>query len=183
MRHIPRSSQNGSALIISLIMLAAVTLLSVSSIRNSTMQERMASAEQDLLNTFFSAESVVFSLNSQLNGDSTNLQFADAGWTTSQFETLCGRSVMAMDTTDDKLPWKVADGASGLEGSSSKKSGFDKARDHAYLLIPPPVSCVNREEITTTRMGAARTTEFYWLVGKGGSGNDAAIFALYSTWK
>lgn len=183
MRNIPRSSQKGSALIISLIMLAAVTLLAANSIANSTMQERMASAERDLQNTFLAAESVVFSLNSHLNAESTSLQFADATWADSALTAMCGRAVVALDVADSTTTWQSADGASGPEGQSDSAKGFDEARDHAYLLIPPPASCVNREELAAAGMGKAKTTEFYWLVGKGGSGNDAAIFALYSTWK
>ena len=184
MRHnATRSSQRGSALIVSLIILAAVTLLSVSSIRNSTMQERMASAQRDLLNTFFSAESVVFSLNDKLNEESTHPTMAALTWSTAQFGSLCGRSVLAVDPDDTSHPWQAADGSSGLEGASNEKAGFDTDRQHAYLLIPPPTDCIQREEITSGSMGKARTTEFYWLLGKGGNENDATVFALYSTWK
>ena len=178
-------SENGSALIIALIILAAITLLSLGSMKNSVMQERMASSERDLLNTFFSAESMVFSLNAKLNSTTTSaaLTRMDPNRAMTNYAALCGRSILGINLNDSTLPWVTADGASGTEGASSSSTGFDAARTHKYLLVSPPQSCVAREQITSARMGAVRHVDFSWLMGKGGSEGESVVFSMHSIWK
>jgi type IV pilus assembly protein PilX len=58
-QHIPRGRQNGAALILALIFLLLMTMLSTSSMRTSTMQERMAGNTRDWNLGFQSAEAAL----------------------------------------------------------------------------------------------------------------------------
>jgi type IV pilus assembly protein PilX len=57
--HIPKSRQSGAALILALIFLLLMTMLSTSSMRTATMQERMAGNTRDLNLGFQSAEAAL----------------------------------------------------------------------------------------------------------------------------
>lgn len=69
--------QDGAALVVSLIILVVMTLIGVTSMNNSLVQERMASNAQSTNITFQAAESAVGALvNTVLDGDQTGLSQA-----------------------------------------------------------------------------------------------------------
>ncbi|MCP5161133.1 MAG: PilX protein [Hahellaceae bacterium] len=70
-------TQQGVALIISLVMLLTITLIAISGMTSSLMQEKMAANAQNSTKTFQAAESAVGALSGKLTGgDISSLQEA-----------------------------------------------------------------------------------------------------------
>lgn len=65
----PRRAQRGVTLIITLVMLVLITLVGVASIRNSTMDEKMAGNSRDRDKAFQAAEAAVQSCLSKLKDE------------------------------------------------------------------------------------------------------------------
>jgi type IV pilus assembly protein PilX len=65
----PRSAQRGVTLIITLVMLVLITLVGVASIRNSTMDEKMAGNSRDRDKAFQAAEAAVQSCLAKLKDE------------------------------------------------------------------------------------------------------------------
>lgn len=76
--HLPRNRESGAALIIALIFLLLMTLLSTSSMRTSTMQERMAGNMRDWNLGFQSAEAALRGAEKYLLDADTMPEFNDA---------------------------------------------------------------------------------------------------------
>jgi len=78
-QHLPRGRQNGAALILALIFLLLMTMLSTSSMRTSTMQERMAGNNRDWNLGFQSAEAALRFAEQFLRVTTVLPEFNDAG--------------------------------------------------------------------------------------------------------
>lgn len=79
MQRMPRhlSLQRGVALVIGLVMLLVITLIAVSGMNSSMMQERMAANAQNINRVFQAAESAVGAITGELTGgDTSTLQTA-----------------------------------------------------------------------------------------------------------
>lgn len=77
-QHLPRGRQNGAALILALIFLLLMTLLSTSSMRTSTMQERMAGNTRDWNLGFQGAEAALRAAEEFLLDTAVLPEFNDA---------------------------------------------------------------------------------------------------------
>jgi type IV pilus assembly protein PilX len=74
-----RGRQSGAALIVSLIFLLLMTLLSTSTMRGATMQERMAGNTRDYLLGFQSAEAALREAETYLRDNAVLPEFNDIG--------------------------------------------------------------------------------------------------------
>lgn len=131
----PVASQRGAVLIVALIMLLLLTLLALSSMRSSTLQNRLGGSVSEQKRAYNAAESALREGERRLNALKFTAVFsaASAGYSS------CSSSVAAigsnlcillegndLDTTEKTQAWaKTALSASGTASASVAYSGYD----------------------------------------------------------
>jgi type IV pilus assembly protein PilX len=86
-----RQTQAGIALFISLVLLLVLTIIGVSAVQTTSLEERMARNSRDRLMAFQAAESALRDAEAQIETILTTASFSDAGtgglWTIAPFAT------------------------------------------------------------------------------------------------
>ncbi len=152
--------QEGFVLIVGLVILGLLTMLALSSMRDTTMQEKMAGASRDSGLAFQAAESALRDAENCITGTATGCTF-DAVTNDAHF-TQDDAAFPDHNTLFNATTWNTIDppgDATDLEGIPSKAKG-DAADGVNYII----------RQASTVGGGAGGTK----AIGLGGYGNTAA---------
>lgn len=177
-----QQSESGFVLLVAMVLLIALAVLSMWTMTNSVLQQKMATVHGDMSNTFLASENIVLALNEKLKKD--DLQDVDF---LNSFEDVigvaidesCGRGLFNINVDDATLPWKDA---STLDSKPDTDTtfGFDLTRTHQYMVTQPPISCISREIVLSAEMGGEVKTDFYWAISKGVNVGDTVIITQHA---
>ena len=119
-----RSKQQGAALVVSLIILVVLTIIGITAMRTSTLEERMSGNMQDTLKAFSAAESAL----DRAFSDEMGLTTSDSAAPVSNSYNYNNTSVTVTSTflgTSEKLPRS----ATGIYGLGYKRALYDQRSD------------------------------------------------------
>jgi type IV pilus assembly protein PilX len=150
--HIPKARQSGAALILALIFLLLMTMLSTSSMRTATMQERMAGNTRDMNLGFQSAEAALRVAERRLLDETESLP---------EFDNTAG---FYQVNSTARPPW---DGSPNLAGGVPLDSDLGTAEPAQYYI--EKLSSI-RPAGTSTETGAPSEDVHYFRVTAVGYG-------------
>lgn len=175
-------SEQGFVLLVAMVFLIALAVLSMWTMTNSVLQQKMATVHDDMSNTFLASENIVFALNEKLKeNDLQDINFLDSyekiiGNT---IDENCGRGLFNINVDDATLPWNDASTLDSIP-DIDKNFGFDATRTHQYMVTQPPLACISREIVLSAEMGGEVKTDFYWAISKGANVGDTVIITQHS---
>lgn len=138
-----RDSQVGSALIVSLVMLLLISLIGISSMQGTILQERMASNLQDR-NIAFQASERALKVGENWLADNANAAILNDRLVTPSNWNGAGNNSVALDTDDDQL---------------SAEPAYHVGWTADYCPSPEPGSpCYDRFAVTSRAQGGTDTS-------------------------
>lgn len=171
-----QSRQQGAALLMGLILLLIMTLLGISAMRGTTLQERMAGALHEQNLALQSAESALRA-GEQALLDSVTLNFSQPGWYDSN--------------QTDKVPDWENDGTNVAEVGDGgvvehAPEGLDRQNNPQFYVVRIPVVQADSSQGSSMSLGDGTVnTEFdmYKIVARGFGNNTRSVVILESTFR
>ncbi|MCR6650535.1 MAG: PilX N-terminal domain-containing pilus assembly protein [Cellvibrionaceae bacterium] len=143
-RNVKRSLQQGATLIVSLVILAVVTLLGVASMRSSNLELRMAASARDRAVAFQRAEAALTRVERRLATNPYLIGSFDSNCSGTCFNAACTGGLCfngEFDSQGSRKQCKLA-GSGGVEQPAWMKEDFWK-EDGPYLEIDVPGAAEN----------------------------------------
>lgn len=175
--HSPRQRQQGAALIMGLVLLLIMTLLGISSMRSTTLQERMAGAMHDQNLALQAAESALRAGEQELVANVT-LDFTQTGWYDSS-------------ETADQPDWE--NNANAIDSSHTgkgvvvhKPEGITRTNPPQYFVERIPVVAADSSQGSSMALGDGTVnTEYdmYRIVARGFGNNERSVVVVESTYR
>lgn len=176
-RHIKRSrrAQHGAALVIGLILLLVMTLLSITAMRGTLLQERMSGALSDQNIAFQAAESALREGEAVL-GNTVTLDFSKAGW----------YDEGEQDSLPDwqEKPTDAAEIGTGVIGYQGEDMGWGRAPQFYVERMPPVVIDGDSGGSMAVGDGTIKAEyELYRIVARGFGKNDGTVAIVESIYR
>lgn len=182
MMHSPRDQQHGAVLLISLVILLIITLLAVSSIRESTLEERIVGNIRNQQAAFNGAESALREGEKRLRQAEPPATTANCTGST----TLC---VMATPPSNlhvnDWAWWNTNSNAIAYKGSNATTSSLNRLvsspRWNTAFHAFDPADSTGRVEVTDPELRSRGVGPYYYEVNAASQGrNDQIMINLQS---
>ena len=173
--HFPRQRQQGAALLMGLVLLLIMTLLGISSMRSTTLQERMAGAMHDQNLALQAAESALRAGEKELVGTVT-LDFTQTGWYDS-------------NESEDRPDWKnnATDTTHVGKGVVTYEPDYvDWINFPQYFVERIPVVAADSSQGGSMALGDGTVnTEYdmYRIVARGFGNNTRSVVVVESTYR
>lgn len=170
-----RHRQSGAALLMGLVLLLIMTLLGISSMRNTTLQERMAGALHEQNLALQAAESALRAGEEALSTNVT-LDFTQTGWYDS-------------NESEDRPDWKNNGADSGETGTgvvTYKPEDVDWTNAPEYFVERIPVVAADSSQGSSMALGDGTVnTEYdmYRIVARGFGNNTRSVVVIESTYR
>jgi len=173
--------QKGSALLVSLIILVVMTLLGLSAMRTSTMEERMAGNMRDSELAFQAAEAALRAAEKNISDNIISTAAFDTDGTDGLYNN------------DDERIWETINWTSS---DSLEYTGFDSATTTGVNVTTAPRYVIQHLASVGAGGGGggghnqdnygqgigAGTTETFTITARGTGGSDTAVVFLQSTY-
>ena len=176
--------QEGFVLIVGLVILGLLTMLALSAMRDTTMQEKMAGASRDSGLAFQAAESALRDAENCITGATDNCTF-DAAANPAHFDK-DDAAFPAHNTLFDAATWVAIDppgNPTDLEGVPSKKKG-DATDGVNYIIRKASTvgSGAGGDDIGLGGYGDSEATEsqaVYEITARGAGGAGQSVLRVY----
>ena len=175
-----KSYQHGVVLVIGLIMLAVMTLLAVTSMQSSSLQELMSSNTKDKMTAFEAAESAIREAEQFLDNNVLNL---------GAFDSNANDGLLAhrYDEVWKNIDWETqsieVNNVVVFDGTDSTKGGVKSRPRYVIQHIGPVISDADRNlniDSSYQASGTEALVEMFKITARGTGGSDSSQVILES---
>lgn len=181
--------QQGAALAVSLIMLLVMTLLGVVTLRNTSLEERMAANQRDRQMAFDAAEAALYAAEQDITDNVITLAGFDDDGADGLYADDADLDGDGDVDADDEAIWRHIDWtgtAAGNDNEARTYTGFsgDVASSPAYVIRHEGTVAAAEDQLNVGNYGegtGAGETDLFEITVRATGGSDSAAVILQST--
>ncbi|PWG65143.1 pilus assembly PilX family protein [Spiribacter halobius] len=185
----PGANQRGAALVVSLILLLVMTLLGVVTLRNTSLEERMAANQRDRQMAFDAAEAALYAAEQDIENNVITLAGFDGDGSDGLYDEDADLNGDGDVDADDEAIWRHIDWAGTASGNSNKArtyTGFsgNVASAPAYVIRHEGTVEAAEDELNLGNYGegtGAGETDLFEITVRATGGSESATVILQST--